>query len=85
MPLCPATQTLFPSNEYENSGIERIYFWAPIPQACAYISHVFADHLRNEIIEIHLVPPTKLFPCFGRVSDQNLDLGWSEVTRIDLY
>src|SRR5271170_2839909 len=85
MPLCPATQTLLPSSEYENSGIKPAHFSAPILRACAYNSDVFADHLRDEIIEIHLVPPTKLFLCFGRVPNQKLDFGWSKVTRIDLH
>ena len=51
-----------------------------IPLCCL---EIFSDHFLDQFLESHLRCPTQFGPGFGRVAQQRVDFGGSEVARID--
>src|SRR5437016_4247333 len=46
-------------------------------------NQIGVNHLSHKRIESGLVPPPELEKCFARVASQVIDLGRSEIARID--
>ena len=54
---------------------------------CAFALHlrkVGVDHFPHQFVECDLVMPAEPLSCLARVAEQPFDLGWPEVTRINL-
>src|SRR5580692_9940015 len=88
MPRCPATKTRRPRRA--NSGAFAALAVAPGSVAAAMALLLEPDrlevglhHVLHQLVERHAMPPAELVVCLARVADQGLDLGRTEIARID--
>src|SRR5215470_12475569 len=97
MPRWPATKTRLPAKS-NGSVLAAALNIEPLSDAagtCPSVMPVYAlpfqphlraiaiDHFRNEIRKARLVAPTEPLVRLARIAEQNIDLGRTEVARID--
>jgi len=50
----------------------------------AHPGNIVIDHLFDEAVEAHAMPPAERLPRLAGIADQEIDLGRTEIARIDL-
>src|ERR1700753_1645387 len=76
MPRWPATKTVLPLS---SNGALAICCLLP------RVRQIAGDHILDELTEARLRLPTEFLARLGRISDQQVDFGGTEIGRIDTY
>src|ERR1700733_8189631 len=87
IPVWPATNTFRPSRENGfPTPLTRTSFTLIAPRGLALEAlEVRTNHLADELAKARLMPPAEPLMRLRRISDQEIDFGWSKIRRIDAH
>ena len=73
-----------PQRNGSRTPLTRTFFTLIAPWALALEAlEVRTNHLADELAKARLMPPAEPLMRLGRISDQEIDFGWSKIRRID--